>query len=296
VPDRYIDLHCHSTASDGRLTPTQLVEHARKLGLSALALTDHDTIAGIALFQTAGKKHGIETVACVEISADYAKGSMHMLGLFVDTQSQALRSFLKQLSEGRKVRNPQIVAKLNELGMALTMEEVEREAGIGQQYVGVAKNVGRPHIAAVLIKQGYVKTKQEAFDKYLAKGRAAYVTRFVASPRDSIDHIRNAGGLAILAHPPYLKTDSDAELEKVVAGLKADGLGGIEAYFSTHTPEQTAFYEKLAQKYDLAISGGTDFHGEAGRGGADIELGSGIKNMLKVKYEVLEKLKERRKK
>lgn len=292
-----IDLHCHSTASDGRLTPTQLIERAHEVGLKAIALTDHDTLAGLGTFHSCGKKFGIETLSGVEVSADYSKGTMHIVGLFVDAQHQAFRAFLKQLADGRKVRNPRIVNRLNELGLAITMEEVEIEAGVADAGVGggaIDKSIGRPHIAAVMIKKGYVKTKQEAFDKYLAKGGQAYFTRFVASPEDSIGQIHSAGGLAILAHPSYLKATDDDDMDRIVGGLKDKGLDGIEVHYSTHTPEQTALCAKLAQKYDLAPSGGSDFHGEVGRSGKSVELGSGIDGKLNIPYEILENLKERR--
>jgi len=290
-----IDLHCHSSASDGRLTPAQLVERAKHLGLKALALTDHDTVAGLGLFHVAGRTHGIETVSGVEISADYPTGTMHMLGLFVDSQNQAFRAFLKQLSDGRQVRNPQIISRLNELGMAITMEEVEAEAGALREGLGPhagGKSVGRPHIAAVLIKKGYVESKQAAFDRFLAKGRAAYVARFLAPPEESINQIRSARGFAILAHPPYLLASDEAEMERDIGALKEMGLDGIEVYFSTHTPEQTALCLRLAKKFDLLISGGSDFHGELGRGGTAVELGSGVNGELRVPYDVLAKLKE----
>ena len=297
LPTQHIDLHCHSTASDGRLTPAQLIDRAHEVGLKAIALTDHDTLAGLGTFHTCGKKLGIETISGVEVSADYEKGTMHIVGLFIDTQHQAFRAFLKQLADGRKVRNPQIVNRLNELGLAITMEEVETEAGVIDAGVGggaIDKSIGRPHIAAVMIKKGFVKTKQEAFDKYLAKGGQAYFTRFVASPEDSIGQIHSAGGLAILAHPPYLKAANDDEMDAIVGDLKKKGLDGIEVHYSTHTPEQTALCAKLAQKYDLVPSGGSDFHGEVGRSGRSVELGSGIDGKLSIPYEVLEKLKERR--
>jgi 3',5'-nucleoside bisphosphate phosphatase len=297
LSERRIDLHCHSTASDGRLTPVELTERAARLKIAAMALTDHDTIAGLAMFHMAGKKHGVETVSGVEISAEFSKGTMHVVGLFVETQSQAFRSFLKQLADGRKIRNPQIVARLNELGMKITMEEVEAEAGVRDNGPGdgaIDKSVGRPHIAAVLIKKGYVKTKQEAFDKYLAKGRVAYFNRFAANPQESIEQIHSAAGLAILAHPPYLKAENDEEMDRIIGDLKAKGLDGLEAWYSTHTPQQTELCLKLAQKYDLVTSGGSDFHGEPGRGGTNVDLGSGINGTLSIPYDVLEKLKERR--
>jgi len=296
LPTRQIDLHSHSTASDGRLTPKELIALAKKQNLRALALTDHDTVSGLGMFHDAGKAAGIETVSGVEVSAQFAKGTMHIVGLFVDPGSQALRAFLRQLADGRKVRNPQIIRRLNELGMAITMEEVEQEAGLLESSVGggaIDKSVGRPHIAAVLIKKGYVKTKQEAFDKFLAKGRSAYVTRFAVSPEESIAQIHSAAGLAILAHPPYLKADNQQELDDIVKDLKSKGLDGLEVYYSTHTPAETEMCWSLAKKYDLAPSGGSDFHGEAGRANASVELGTGVNKNLAIQYSVLETLKQR---
>jgi predicted metal-dependent phosphoesterase TrpH len=298
LPKDWIDLHCHSTASDGRLTPQKLIELASQLQLRALALTDHDTVAGLRTFHDMGKAHGVETISGVEISAEYSRGTMHIVGLFVDTASQAFRSFLKNLSEGRKIRNPQIVQRLNELGMDITMQEVEEEAGCVDNGTGGgaldAKSVGRPHIAAVMIRKGFVKTKQEAFDKFLSKGRPAYFTRFAASPQETIEQIHSASGMAILAHPPYLKARDEAELEHIVGDLKKDGMDGIEVYYSTHTPEETALCLRMATKFDLAVSGGSDFHGEVGRGNTNVELASGVNNNVCIPYSVLEKLKERR--
>lgn len=298
MPKDWIDLHCHSTASDGRLTPVKLVELARQLEIRAIALTDHDTVAGLRTFHDTGKALGVETISGVEVSAEYSRGTMHIVGLFVDPASHAFRSFLKKLSDGRKIRNPQIVQRLNELGMTITMQEVEEEAGCVDNGTGGGaldtKSVGRPHIAAVMIRKGYVKTKQEAFDRFLAKGRPAYFTRFAASPEESIQQIHSANGLAILAHPSYLKAKDEAELDEIVGDLKRKGMDGIEVHYSTHTPEDTALCARLAAKYELAISGGSDYHAEAGRGNTAVELGSGVGNNLCIPYSVLEKLKEKK--
>jgi len=278
------------------LTPAQLVERAKHLGLKAVALTDHDTVAGLGLFQTAGQARDLETIPGVEISTDYPTGTMHLLGLLIDSQNQGFRAFLKQLADGRQVRNPQIVERLKQLGLAITMEEVEAEAGVsnaGIEGVGLSeKSIGRPHIAAVLIRKGYAESKQAAFDKYLAKGRPAYVPRFLASAEESINQIHSASGLAILAHPPYIMAKDDEELERIVGELKRKGLDGIEVYFSTHTREQTALCERLAREFGLVVTGGSDFHGDLGRGGTRVELGSGVNDKLCVSYELVEKLKE----
>ncbi len=195
-------------------------------------------MAGIRSFHDAGRANGIETISGVEISAEYAHGTMHIVGLFVDTQSQAFRSFLRKLSDGRKIRNPQIVQRLNELGMQVTMEEVEEEAGCLDGGVGGGpmdnKSVGRPHIAAVMVRKGYAINKQDAFDRFLAKGRPAYFTRFAATPEETIDQIHSANGVAILAHPPFLKAKDPAELDQIVGNLKRKGLDGIEVWYSSH--------------------------------------------------------------
>lgn len=291
-----VDLHSHSTASDGRLTPQQLVARAREIGLRALALTDHDTVGGLEALHAAAKDSGLETISGVEISADFAKGTMHIVGLFVSTADPEFRAFLKKLADGRNIRNPQIVEKLRGMGFDITMKEVEDEAGIGVEGGGggaIDKSIGRPHISAVLIKKGFVRNKQEAFDKYLAKGAPAYVSRFVASPEESIRQIHSAGGIAVLAHPTYLKAESTDEMERIVGDLKSKGLDGIEVHYSTHTPEQTELCARLATKFDLTPSGGSDFHGETGRTGKTVELGTGIGNSLRIPYRVLEGLKAR---
>lgn len=293
--DGYIDLHCHSTASDGRLTPAELVETAVGLNLKALALTDHDTVAGVGPLIEAAHAVKLETVNGVEVSARFDRGSMHIVGLFVDISNRGFLEFLGKLSEGRRIRNPKILAKLAEHGLDVSMEEVEEEAGLDAGGGGaVDKSVGRPHIASVMINKGYVKDKSEAFDKYLAKGQSCYVSRFVASPEETIRQIHAAKGLAILAHPPYLKASSEEELESLIRGLKEHGLDGIEVHYSTHTKQQTEMCLRFAEKLDLVPSGGSDFHGEpASDGQGPVELGTGIRKNLKVPYSILTGLKER---
>jgi hypothetical protein len=296
-----IDLHVHSTASDGLLTPAQLVERAAALGLRALALTDHDTVGGLKELHAAGaavRARGgrLETVGGVEVSAQCTHGTMHLVGLFVEPDNEALRAFLKPLAEGRRERNPKIMERLRAAGLDITMEEVEAEAGLnadaGAGGGAVDKSVGRPHIAAVMLRKGFVADRQEAFDKWLAKGKPAYVPRFQATPDESIACIRAAGGLAILAHPPYLQARSEAELEQIVAGLKAAGLNGVETYYAGYSPEQTSLCLRLAKKFDLAHCGGSDFHAPPAKNGASNapELGRGYGN-LAVPYSVLERLR-----
>jgi predicted metal-dependent phosphoesterase TrpH len=183
------------------------------------------------------------------------------------------------------------------MGMDITMEEVEIEAGMKDDGPGggaVDKSVGRPHIASVLIRKGYAKDKQEVFDKFLAKGAPAYFSRFTASPEESIKQIHAAGGVAILAHPPYLlKEENDAEMDAIVGGLKAAGLDGIEVHYSTHTPKQTEFISGLAKKYSLLPSGGSDFHGEPAVKAGDVAIDLGVgKGNLRIPDEILENFKK----
>lgn len=274
-----IDLHSHTTASDGSLSPTQLVQLAHDSGLCALAVTDHDTLAGIPEATEAGKKLGVEIVPAVEISGIWPTGTLHMLGYLLDTQSPALNAALDQLLEGRNTRNPRIIANLNKMGMAITLDEAAAQAG--------GKVVGRPHIAKVMLAKGYVKSIQEAFDKYLADNAPAFENKEVMKPAEAIKAIHAGGGLAVLAHPNWLKCPDDAAVEKAIVDLKAAGIDGVEVWHSDHHEREETLYSRIAEKHGLVTSGGSDFHG-ASKG--DIRLGKG-RGRLNVPYSVLEKLK-----
>lgn len=254
MAESFVDLHCHSTASDGTLSPAELVQLARRSGLSALALTDHDTIGGVSEAAAAARELGIYFLPGIEISAEYPHpGTMHILGYGVDPESQTLKTLTETLIAGRDNRNPRIIAKLQQLGLKITMEEVEKEAG-GQV-------VGRPHIAAVLHRKGYVTSIKDAFNKYLAQGAAAYFDKERLTPRQSLQMIRDCGGLPVLAHAIQLRTENDAQLDRVVKDLLDIGLAGIEVYHSDHNNDWIAKCEKLAGKYKLLKTGGSDFHG-----------------------------------
>ena len=192
----FIDLHTHSTASDGTFTPTKLVHYAKTKGLRALALTDHDCIDGLKEAMAAGKDVGVEVIPGVELSAEFPNGTMHILGFFVDPSDPIFLQRLATLQEARSQRNPKIVKKLQDLGVKIAYEEVVAASGGGQ--------VGRPHFAQVLMEKGYVKTIGEAFEKYLRNGGPAYVEKERFSPEGSIALIHEAGGVAVLAHPLYL--------------------------------------------------------------------------------------------
>ncbi len=250
----FVDLHTHSTASDGTYAPSDVVKLAKENGLSALALTDHDTIAGIAEAAATALEIGIDFIPGIEISAEFpSPGTLHILGYGVDPDNQNLRDLTTTLIAGRDDRNPKIVNKLNELGFAITMDEVDAEAG------GVV--IGRPHIAAVMLKKQYVKSIKEAFDKYLAQGAAAYFDKERLTPRRAIEYIHSSGGVAVLAHPIQLRTTNDAQLDRTIKDLIDLGLDGIEVYHSDHREEQVRRYRELARQYDILQTGGSDFHG-----------------------------------
>lgn len=262
-----IDLHFHSTCSDGDVTPEALAASAKAKGLYAVALTDHDTTDGTERFLKACAAQGVRAAAGVEISAEYNPGTMHMLGYFIDVANGPLQDALHNIRDGREIRNEKIFAKLASLGMPLTREEVSAFAG--------GDVIGRPHLAQAMIKRGYVKSKEEAFGLYLAKGQPAYVPRYHLSPADSIAVIRGAGGIAVLAHPFTVGLGPEA-LEREVAGLVEAGLGGIEVHYSEHTPSQQEEYERLARRFNLLVTGGSDYHGSST---PDLELGRGFGNL-----------------
>jgi predicted metal-dependent phosphoesterase TrpH len=259
----FIDLHCHSTASDGTLSPAEVVRLAVDRGLSALALTDHDTIAGIAEAAAEAARLHLDFLPGIEISAEFPQpATMHLLGYGIDPASPVLGDLTKKLLAGRDDRNPRIIAKLAELGVAITMEEVEAKAG--------GNVVGRPHIAAVLLEKGYVSSVKQAFDKYLAPGGLAYFDKERLSPKGAIEKIIASGGIAVLAHPAQLRTGNDAQLERIIKDLVDLGLGGLEVIHSDHDDKMIAKYEALADRFGLLKTGGSDFHGSNKR---NIDLG-----------------------
>lgn len=273
-----IDLHIHTTASDGTFSAKDVVSFSLAKGLKAIAITDHDTIDGIEEALVAGKELGLEVIPGVELSVEFPKGEMHILGYFIDHKSLSMQKNLKMLQEHRDARNPKVIEKLQDLGLKVSLEEAEAKAG--------GKVLGRPHIAAVLMDKGYVDSIQEAFDKYLAKGKPAYEPKEKLTPKEGIQLIKEGGGLAILAHPKHLGLEGE-EIDRLISELVAFGLDGIEVYYTTHSPAEIESYEKLCQKYQLLATGGTDFHGN---NKPDIKLGEG-KGNLEVPYELVVKLK-----
>jgi predicted metal-dependent phosphoesterase TrpH len=274
-----IDLHLHTTHSDGSFSPAAVLEFAKTAGVTALAITDHDIVAGIPEALEIGSRLGIEIIPGVEISSRHGESELHILGYCIDWREPRLNERMKSLRESRHERNPRIIEKLNGLGLDITYEEVQALAG--------TESVGRPHIARVLMDKKLVASAKEAFDRYLAEGRPAFVPRQLPTPEEAVAWIREAGGVAVLAHPTWVKESSEG-LSSLVERLKTAGLGGIEVHYSTHNPKQTAEYLNLAKRFDLLITGGSDFHGVTK---PDIHVGTG-RGDLKVSPALLEPLKK----
>jgi predicted metal-dependent phosphoesterase TrpH len=274
-----LDLHLHTTHSDGSCTPTEVVNMARHAGVTALAITDHDIMTGVVEAMEAGQQCGIEIIPGVEISSLSGNSELHVLGYFLDRQDPDLLARLKTLRDGRHLRNPQIIERLQTLGIDITYDEVRALAG--------SDSVGRPHIARALMDKRVVASAKEAFDRFLAEGKPAYVPRELPSPAEAIHWIKAARGLAVLAHPTWVKV-AEQPLVDLVRQLKADGLDGVEVYYSTHAARQTREYLSLAQQLGLLVTGGSDFHGLTK---PDIEVGIG-KGTLHIPTSLLPKMKE----
>ncbi len=271
---KIIDLHTHSTYSDGTLTPTQLVKKAENIGLYAIALTDHDTVSGLYEFEKVSTK--IIKVPGVEISVQMKDFNFHMVGLFIDVKKGEIEEKLKILQKARAERNKKIIEKLKSHGFKIDLDELKEIAG---------EQLGRPHIAFMLTKKGYFSTPEEAFEKCLKKGAFAYVEKFRFSPDTAIKMIKNSKGLAILAHPGLINISTDKKIA-LVDYLKNLGLDGIEVFYSDHTKEDEELFMKIAKERKLLISGGSDYHGENKKG---IELGFGRGN-LSIDFKYLEEM------
>jgi 3',5'-nucleoside bisphosphate phosphatase len=273
-----IDLHLHTTHSDGSLSPTEVLRLAHKARVTALAITDHDIVSSIPEAMAAGAELGIEIIPGVEISSYVGTSELHILGYCIRWQDPELNQRLTALRESRHARNPQIIDRLRSLGLDITYEEVRTLAG--------TDSVGRPHIARLLMNKKYVTSAKDAFNLYLAEGRPAYVPRELPQPSDAIAWIRAAGGVAVLAHPTWAKVSGEG-LFTLLKTLKVGGLGGIEVHYSTHSKRQTTEYLDLAKRLDLLVTGGSDFHGVTK---PDIEVGTGLGD-LKVPERLLDPLK-----
>lgn len=275
------DLHTHTLASDGTQPAARNVRLAKDAGLSAVAITDHDTVAGIEEALAEGARLGIDVVPGVEISTVANGQDIHVLGYFIDCREPLFLSRLEQLRRTRDLRNEMLIRRLQELGLQITMEEVIDNL---ERPLRDNESVGRPHIAALMVKKGYVDSMEQAFERYLGKNGAAYVNPPRIRPEEAIRWIKEAGGAAVLAHPGLY--DDDALVRELIDA----GLDGLEAYHSDHAPEVEAKYAALAAQYGLIVTAGSDFHGE--RHGRVFHGPIGART---VDCAVIEQLRKRRK-
>ena len=278
-----IDLHLHTTASDGTVSPAEIVSAALRLGLGAIAITDHDALSGSREALLGGIPPELGFLTGVEISAEPpvsypGAGSIHILGYAIRLDDPELNIALEKLQDARKDRNPEILRRLERLGMPIGHDEVEREAAGGQP--------GRPHIARLMVKKGFVASIDEAFDRFLGNRRPAYVDKFRIESDRAIALINGAGGIPVLAHPALLELEDDEQLEDLLQEMISMGLKGMEVYFSGHSEEQTRRYAALARRHRLLMTGGTDFHGDTQ---PEIKMGVG-RGGLCVPYELYERL------
>ena len=278
---RFIDLHTHSQASDGTDSPAQLVAGAAAAGLAAVALTDHDTLSGLDEAEAAAQRHGIEFLRGCELSTRTEYGEMHILGLWLPRQADALEQRLADIRHKRDNRNAHILEKLATLGISISMDELQHEAR--------GESVGRPHIAALLVKKGAVPDMETAFREYLGSGGRAYLPKEVLEPEEAVRLMAGLGATVSLAHPCLKPLPADW-LEAFVLRLKACGLSAIEAYHSEHSDAAVRSCVDLARRQDLGLSGGSDYHG---RNKPRIRLGHGYGG-LRVPLDILEDLKARR--
>lgn len=277
-----VDLHTHSRLSDGSDTPTELIETAHSVGLSALALTDHDTQDGIQEARSAGAGLGIEIIPGVEISCEWAPGTLHMVVLFLEPGEGPLQDRLARLQRARATRNDHIVERLNGLGIEITNEEVAEEAGTGV--------TGRPHIAALLIRKGIAEDMRAAFDEYLGNGRPAYVARERLTPEDSIGLALQSRALPILSHPYTMGLESETQFREAFGYLADLGLAGIDCYYPEYSPDEREALAAVTRSFGMIPSGGSDYHGTYKEG---LQLGTGWGDLV-VADEVLEELRAAR--
>jgi len=269
--EKFVDLHTHTTCSDGSMTPAELVHRARQNNLQAIAVTDHDSIEGIKMASAAAQ--GLEIVPGVELSATEGHTDVHILGYYFYTAHGELLEHLETFRSGRFRRAERMVKVLNELGLDITLDAVLEKAG------GETGSIGRPHVAQALVDSGFVGSINEAFRRYIGNDGPAYVEKHVISAADAIDLIRSAGGMAVMAHPGSTRRD------ELIPKFVEAGLAGLEVYHPEHSPTEQRYYRQLAEKHGLVVTGGTDYHGPR-EGRAD--LGD-----LRIPYQILSTMRLR---
>ncbi len=271
-----IDLHCHTDQSDGTCSPAELVALAKQTGVTALGITDHDTFLGWEQAVPHALAHDVELVCGIELSTKYEGQTAHLLAYFLEGLPEETRAWVAGMRLSRDERNRQLIQRLQQAGVAITLDEVQSKS---------RTMTGRPHFAQILVEKNYVASIQEAFDKFLDKSACCYVERDEPQLLFCIQQVRAQGGIASLAHPCRL----DVDLERVLPKLCESGLGAIEAYHSDHTASQTEFYRSLARKHGLLLTGGSDFHGALKAG---ISLGTGRDGNLRVPDNLLAQMRE----
>ncbi len=256
-PSHPVDLHTHSNASDGVLTPAALIAYAAERGVRVLGLTDHDTVSGIAEATAAGARHGVEVIPGVELSTQVDGREVHILGYLVDSDDAALISCLGELAARRRTRIERMVARLGEIGVPVSLARVFALSGQG--------SVGRPHVARAMIEHGYVADVSEAFDHYLGMGRPGYVPRDPFPPEEAVGLVRHAGGVPVLAHPV-----TTGDIEGTIARLLPAGLLGLEVYYGEYDDEMRNGLRATADRHSLIPTGGSDFHAPGFKPGRDM--------------------------
>ena len=248
----FIDLHLHTTASDGLFTPKETIHWAYKRNLKAVAITDHDTIDGIEEALKEGKKYNIEVVPGIEINTNYNNLEIHILGYYIDYKDSRFQKWLHEIRTARYIRAKKIIEKLNKLGLKITIDEVIDIAGTG--------TIGRPHIARALVNHNYIRDKKEAFQKYIGKEKPAFVERYKITPAEAIQSIFHCKGIPVLAHPGLINNDGGSI--SIIKDLLDAGLQGLEVFHSKHNRDAIKKYYAIAKEYHLLITGGSDCHGD----------------------------------
>ena len=280
MEEKYVDLHVHTKCSDGTFSPKDAVDYAKKAGLAAISITDHDTVDAIPAAMEEGKIQGVEIIPGVELSCEVEnqqRSEMHILGYYMEWEDPMFRDFLKIFRKARHDRAEKILKKLESIGISLKEGVLERIAGEG--------SIGRLHFAKAIVESGFAKSVQEVFQKYLSADKPAYVPKYKLSPEDGIKLIKDAGGIAVLAHPYYMHYSN----RELITDLITAGLGGIEVWHSRHSPSAIKTFKQIANDLHLIATGGSDCHGPYGQESA-------LMGHIKVSYSVVEALKKQKEK